>query len=129
MHAPERLHGLRVVATPAALDGARIAGDALVLRIAADELIAFGAATIDVDDAYAIIEPETTFQRWRLTQAEFADHVLRHIEWRLPTARPALAQGLVAGVAVKLWLEDDHVLLIASSGLVHEVADRLGVPA
>lgn len=129
MHAPERLHGLRVVSTPAALDSARITGEALVLRIASDELIAFGASGIAVDDPFAIVEAETTFQMWELTPAEFAEHVVRHIEWALPAARPALAQGLVAGVAVKLWLDHDRVLLIASSGLVHEVADRLGVPA
>jgi hypothetical protein len=129
VHAPERLHGLRVVSTPAALDHARIVGDALVLRIASDELIAFGATSVDVDDPYAIVEHETTFQMWELTPTEFAEHVVRHIEWTLPSTRPALAQGLVAGVALKLWLDHDRVLLIASSGLVHEVADRLGVPA
>jgi hypothetical protein len=129
VHAPERLHGLRVVSTPTALDGARITGEALVLRIASDELIAFGASSITVDDPYAIVEAETTFQMWELTPAEFAEHVGRHVEWALPATRPALAQGLVAGVAVKLWLDHDRVLLIASSGLVNEVADRLGVPA
>ena len=45
MHAPERLDGLRVVATPDALDHAWFEGDVIVFRIAHDEVIAFGAAS------------------------------------------------------------------------------------
>ncbi|MEN9505528.1 MAG: hypothetical protein RI958_1454 [Actinomycetota bacterium] len=129
MHAPERLWGLRVVSTPEALDAARYTGDVTVLQIAADEVLALDAAHVELDDPYAIIEPESTFVKWTLTYDEFDHHLVRHIEWQLPSARPALAQGLVAGMPVKLWLTDDHVDLIVSNGLVHEAVDRLGVRA
>ena len=129
MLASERLDGLRIVASPAALDTARYTGATYVWRIAIDEVFAVGAVHAEVDDPYAIIERETAFVAWQLSLAEFQHHVARHIEWTLPTERPALAQGLIAALPLKLWLELDHVLVIASSGLAHEVIDRLGVPA
>jgi hypothetical protein len=129
VRASEPLDGLRVVSTPAALDAATWTGDVRVLRIAADEVLAIGAVGAIVDDPHAIVELETAFVGWRLTHDEFAAHVARLVEWPLPTARPALGQGLVAGLPLKLWFENDHVLVIASRGLVHEVVDRLGVPA
>lgn len=129
MHASEPLHGLRVVSTPEALDRAVFTGEPTVLRIAGDEAFVIGADGAVLDDPHAIVEPETAFVGWRLTPAEFAEHVRQHIEWPLPTDRPVLGQGLVAGLPLKLWFTDDEVLMIASRGLVHEVIDRLGVPA
>ena len=128
VRAPERLDGLRVVATPDALDHAYFTGDVIVLRIAADEVFAIGAVHAEITDQHAIIERETAFVGWGLTIAEFATHIERHIEWALPTHRPALAQGLIANLPLKLWFDHDRVLLISSSGLVHEVVERLGVP-
>ena len=129
MHAPESLDGLRIVASPAALDTARYTGATYVWRIAHDEVLAVGAVHAEVDDRYAIIERETAFMAWELSLAEFHAHVERHIEWTLPAERPALTQGLVAALPLKLWLEHDRVLVISSRGLAHEVIDRLGVPA
>ena len=129
MRAPERLWGLRVVSTPDALDHAFYEGDVVVLRIASDEALAIGAVHAELTDPYAIVEPESTFVGWDLTPQEFEHVVARHVEWPLPTERPALAQGLVAGMPLKLWFDHDRVLLISSNGLVHEVIDRLGVPA
>ena len=129
MRAPERLEGLRVVATPDALDHAWFEGDVTVLRIAADEVLALGAVAAEITDDHAIVERETAFVGWGLSPAEFDAHVARHVEWALPTARPVLAQGLAAGMPVKLWFEHDRVLLLVSSGLVHEAVDRFGVPA
>jgi len=129
VRAPERLWGLRVVSTPDALDHAFYEGDVVVLRIASDEVLAIGAVHAELTDPHAIVEPESTFIGWDLTLQEFEQVVARHVEWPLPTARPALAQGLIAGIPLKLWFEHDRVLLISSNGLVHEVVDRLGVPA
>ncbi len=129
MRAPERLWGLRIVATPDAIEHTAYEGDVVVLRIADDEVVAIGAVAADVPDEHAIVEPESTFVGWDLTPAEFDAVVARHVEWPLPTERPALAQGLVAGMALKLWFDHDRVLVIASNGLVHEAVDRLGVPA
>ena len=123
MRAPEQLHGLRVVAQPAALDGIALPHGSTMLRIAPDDAIVTDAATLSVDDPFAIVEPEYAFVHWRLTPAEF-DDVTNHIEWPLPTDG-ALGQGLIAGVPAKIAIGPDHVLLVVSAGLAHELSERL----
>jgi hypothetical protein len=123
VRAPEQLHGLRVVAEPAALDAAVVPNGATMLRIAPDDAVVTGAATLTVDDPFAIIEPEYTFVQWRLTPAEFVG-ITHHIDWPTPAAGQ-LGQGLIAGVPAKILITSDHVLLIVSGGLAHELAERL----
>ena len=123
MRAPEQLHGLRVVAKPAALDGIALPHGATMLRIAPDDAIVTDAATLSVDDPFAIVEPEYAFVHWRLTPAEF-DDVANHIEWPLPTD-DTLGQGLIAGVPAKVAIRPDQVLLVVSAGLAHELSERL----
>ena len=123
MRAPELLHGLRVVAKPAAIDAVELPDGATMLRIAPDDAIVAGAATLTLDDPFAIIEPEYAFVHWRLTPEEF-DDVTDHIEWPLPAAGH-LGQGLIAGVPAKIMVAADHVLLIVSAGLAHELLERL----
>jgi hypothetical protein len=129
VHAPEALDGLRVVATPDALDHAWFEGDVVVIRIAHDEVFAIGAVAAEITDDHAIVERETAFVGWSLNTDEFARLVARHVEWTLPTQRPALGQGLAAGLPVKLWFEHDRVLLIVSRGFAHEAAERFHLPA
>jgi len=123
VRAPEQLHGLRVVATPAALDDAELPDGASMLRIAPDDAIVTGTATLTLADTYAIVEPEYAFVHWRLTPHEF-DQVTDHIEWPLPAAGE-LGQGLIAGVPAKIVIAPDHVVLIVSAGLAHELLERL----
>ena len=123
MRAPEQLHGLRVVAKPAALDAVAATHPGAVLRIAPDDAIVTGTATVVVDDPYAIVEPEHAFVQWLLTPAEF-DSITRHIEWPLPVPG-ALGQGLIAGVPAKIVIGADHVRLVVSAGLAHELLGRL----
>ncbi len=123
MRAPDPLHGLRVVAKPSALDALTPSGAGMLLRIAPDDAIVTGTATITVDDPFAIVEPEYTFVHWRLTPAEFAG-ISRHIEWPLPTPGQ-LGQGLIAGVPAKVLITTDDVLLVVSTGLAHELIERL----
>ncbi|MEP7045374.1 MAG: hypothetical protein ABI949_01775 [Ilumatobacteraceae bacterium] len=123
VRAPEQLHGLRVVAKPAALDVLTLPDGATMLRIAPDDAIVAGAATLTVDDPFAIVEPEYAFVQWRLTPDEF-ESVTHHIEWPVP-AVGQLAQGLIAGVPAKILVAADHILLVVSAGLVHEIAERL----
>jgi hypothetical protein len=119
----EPLRGIRIVADPAALDGARWEGGPVtVLRLAPDDALGLGAAAVTVDDAHAIVEPEVGFVGAWLPVAAIA----RHIEWPLPAERPALAQGNVAGVPAKVWLPDDgDALLIAAAAHAHDLASRL----
>ncbi|TPW10053.1 MAG: hypothetical protein FD127_3919 [Acidimicrobiaceae bacterium] len=122
MHAPDvvarRLHGLRVVATPTALDHATWRPAGIVMRIAADEVFAIGSTEVEIADKHAIIEPESAFVGWWLTNEQFASVVQPRLEWVLPRARPALAQVRPAG-------RGDRVLVVASSGLAHEAGARL----
>ena len=70
-----------------------------------------------------IVEPEFTFVQWRLTPEEFTA-ISHHIEWPLPPSG-RLGQGLIAGVPAKIVIDADHVLLIVSTGLAHDLLERL----
>ena len=125
MPALERLLGLRVVADPAALDAARWTGhEVLVLRFTPDEAFAVGATDVDIDDPDAIVLEEPAFVGGTVPIDAFA----HRLEWALPTDRPALAQGALAGVPVKVWLPDDsgRALLVAYGASAPELIDRLG---
>ncbi|MBA3234774.1 MAG: hypothetical protein H0T59_02120 [Chloroflexi bacterium] len=124
----EPVAGLRVIADPAALDAARWDGmEVTVLRFAPDDAFAIGAGAVDLDDEHAIVEPEVGFVAARLP----LDVVERHVEWSLPTERPAFAQGSVAAVPAKLWIEagdgghDDEVLLLTAAAYARDLAERL----
>ena len=120
----ERLHGLRVVAEPAALDAAHWSGDGVtVLRFAPDEAFGIGARSVEVDDADAIVEQEAGFSGAWVDLAV----VTPHIEWSLPTDRPALAQGAIAGVPAKLWLpaDDYTAFLVVAAAYADELSERL----
>ena len=132
----EPLPGLRVVATPEALDEARwVPGDAVVLRFAPDDAFAVGARTVEIDDPDAIVEPEAGFVGAWLTADELRDEVVARIEWTLPTERPVLAQGTIAGVPAKLWLtngwdaegtdDGDQALLVVQAAYADELRRRL----
>ena len=125
----EPLPGLRVVADPVALDAARWVGtEVTVLRFAPDDAFAIGATGVDLADAHAIVEPDAGFSGAWLP----LDAVARHIEWPLPSERPALAQGAVAGVPAKVFLPAGiaaagagDVLLLTATVYADEVMDRL----
>jgi hypothetical protein len=115
--------GLRVVADPTALDGARWQGDDVtVLRFAPDDAFAIGADAVEVDDRHAIVEPGAGFSGAWVD----IDAVSHHLEWSLPDERPALAQGSIAGVPAKLWLPGDGpALLLTATAYADELASRL----
>ena len=131
MPALESLPGVRVVATPEALDAARWDGtDVLVLRLAPDDAFGVGARTVEVDDEHAIVEPEAGFVGAWLDAAALESEVGPHIEWPLPSGRPAMAQGTIAGVPAKLWLTsdaagEDRALLVTLAAYADELMDRL----
>ena len=128
MRAPERLAGWRVVARPDALDALVASGLGPTLRLAPDDLLLVGpAAAPAVDDADAIVVPDAGFVVWDV-DADELDHLLeRHVEWELPTARPAVAQGLIAYVPAKLWLHEDGTAQLAClAAYADELAERVG---
>ena len=123
MRGPEPLHAWRVVADPVAVDtlDARV-----VLRIAPDDALVLDDAEPAVHDPHAIVVAERGFVGWELGPGEIDAIVHRHVEWELPSRRPAVAQGLVAQVPAKLWLrEDGTALLLCSAALAAELRERL----
>jgi hypothetical protein len=123
VRAPEQLTGIRVVAAPAALDALAWPDGVAALRLAGDDLFALGAAKAELADA--IVEDERGFVGWWLTLEELDALVREHIDWPLPKAWPALAQGLIAGVPAKLWLTNDRVLLLTTAAYAHELMERM----
>ena len=125
MRAPERMQGTRVVASPTVLDARGWPDGAAALRLAADDLLVIGEVFADMGDASAIVEEERGFVGWWLSSDELRDRVMPHLEWPLPDSRPALAQGLIAGVPAKLWLDADRALLLCQAAYAHELEERL----
>ena len=123
MRAPEPLPALRVVAAAEALDELVSPDQHPMLRLAPDELLLIGAASVQVSGENLVVD-ETGFVGWWLTPDEVTE-VIPHVDWPLPTARPALAQGLIAGVPAKLWLAEDRALLLCAAAYAHELEERL----
>lgn len=122
----ERIEGSRVVATPTALDAARWPDGARSFRTAPDEVFVTAAISADmVDDPHAIVETDDGFMGAWVEADRALDFLERSCEWELPSERPAWAQGAVAGVPVKLWLDRDRVLFVVPAPYAHDLEDRL----
>jgi hypothetical protein len=120
------MRGTRFVAAPSALDGLTFPGGGTPLRVAADDLLIIhpGSLMVALGDEPIIQEQESGFVGWWLTPEEL-ERVVSHIDWPLPAERPAMAQGLVAGVPAKLWLAEDRTLLLCAAAYAHELEERL----
>ncbi len=126
MRVVERLNGTRIVAMPAAINTATWPKGALAFRLAPDEvLVTTTVAASVVDDAHAIVERETGFSAAWVDNAEAMDFLERECDWELPRERPAFAQGMVAGLPLKLWFEQDRVLMVVASPYAADLAERL----
>lgn len=129
------LRGVRVIAQPHAIDAVAWPSAAIVIRIAPDDVVVVDATIDDAmdivaHDSHAIVEDEPMFLGAWLDAAQF-DSFVQRLEWALPATRPAVAQGMVAGLSIKLWLPADDgaratKLLIVSASVMHEVPDRFG---
>lgn len=136
MHAL-RAPGVRVVANPEAIDGAvwhdagpgRDEFEPLVLRFARDEVFAIGATGVEIDDADAIVVAEVGYVALMFPADEFVDFVVPHIEWPAPRSRPAFAQGSIAGVPAKVYLDVTGAATVLVQGVyLDELVDRLPLP-
>ncbi|MDA0245639.1 MAG: hypothetical protein OT477_19675 [Chloroflexi bacterium] len=123
----ERFSGTRIVAKPAALDAAVWPSDSFALRLAADEVwVSAVVAPATVADPYAIVVPDEGWMGVWLGAAEAAEFLAHHCPWPLPSERPAFAQGQIAGLPLKLWLETERTLMLVAAPLAAELAERLG---
>lgn len=121
----ERLYTTRIVATQAALDAALWPAGHLVLRTAADEVLItppLHGATVDDPDAIVLADGGF-FASWLATEQALA-FLERECGWELPQTRPAFAQGMVAGLPMKLWLDAKRVLLIVPAPFAADFAER-----
>lgn len=123
MPAVELLSGLRVVSTPAALDGAAWPPGATILRLAPDEALAVGARHVDISDSNALVEVETGLCGVELSPSALVEWMQREAEWAPPAA--GFGQGMAAGLPVKVWLGDGSALVVTSASLASELEDRL----
>ncbi len=123
------IEAVRVAALSSVLDTAQVSEP--MIRIAPDEALFIGDSapeSIAVSDPSAIIEADNGWSGAWLGIAAFLQLCAHTIDWQLPTARPTVAQGLIAGVPAKVWMrsDDDDVLLFVQTALVHELIERLG---
>jgi hypothetical protein len=126
VRALERFTGTRVVALPRAIDAAVWPEGTLAFRLAPDEVVVTPAVNVTaLDDPHAIVELETGFSAVWLDHLAAIDLLERECDWELPQERPAFAQGLVAGLPVKVWFERDRVLFIVASPLAADLTERL----
>ena len=121
----DRIPATRIVATPAALDSTIWPANALALRLAADEVLLLSTSAPTLNDSYAIIEPDAGFAGVWLPMDEAQAIFAHHCEWAMPSARPALAQGAIAGIAAKVWVEAERVLILVPAPFVAEFEERL----
>ena len=124
------LTGVRITATPSAIDAVTWPAASIPVRIAPDDIFVIGAsidhgAAIVAADPHAIVEDETMFRGAWLDAAQL-DALTHRLEWPLPDHRPSLAQGMAVGLAIKVVLLAERTLLIVSGSAFHEVPDRLG---
>jgi hypothetical protein len=123
------LDAWRIVAIPAALDAAAVVTD--MIRVAPDEAIVLSEdspVNLISADAAAIVEPDGGWSGAWMSEASFVMLCAHVIEWPLPTDRPVVAQGLIAGVPAKVWMVDvdSDVLLMTPTAFAHELIERLG---
>lgn len=127
MHKLIPISGTRIVALPAALDSLNLSSGSLLLRLAADE--AFVTASVDpesVGDRHALVVPDGGFAGVWLSAPEAMNFLERSCEWELPKQRPAFAQGMVAGIATKLWIEQDRVFFVVPTPFAYDFSERIG---
>jgi len=127
---------MRVVASPEAIDRAVWHDEGpdefepLVVRLAPDDAFAIGATGVEVDDPHAIVEHEVGYIALMFPADEFVDVVVPRLDWPAPIERPAFAQGAIAGVPAKLYLDSTGaaiVLVLAS--YLDDLLARLPVPS
>ena len=125
MHAREPFSAIRVVASPVALDEAVWPAGVTVLRTAADEVLAIGESVEwpTLADSHAITVPDTGWVGFRVSPDEAARLMEVGADWTLPVG--GFAQGIIAGLAAKVVVEDQGVLLVVAAVVASEFEERL----
>jgi hypothetical protein len=120
----EAVSASRIAAKAAALDTARWPAGSLALRIAPDEVLLIGGGRPQVDDPHAMVVADGGWCGVWLPAEQAYPFLRGAAAWPMPDDRPAFAQGMVAGLPVKLWLEDDRVLFIVPAAFATDFEER-----
>ncbi len=123
MHARESLAATRIVADRGAIDAGTWPDESLVLRTAADEVLVIGAGTPHVPDPAAIVHPDTSWVGYRVAAPNAAMFMEQTADWPLPSE--GLSQGMIGGIAAKVWVGRTEVLFIVSGTVAAEFEERL----
>ena len=123
MHEREQLAVTRIVTRPDAIDHARWPSGALVLRTAPDEVLVLGDVDASVADLHAIVYPDTGWDGFRVAAPNAALCMERTAGWPLPAE--GFGQGMVAGIATKVWVGRIEVLFIVPSVVADEFERRI----
>ena len=127
----ERFTCSRIVARAEALDALQPADGAFVMRFASDEILVSPPlsdgeiAQLLAGDPHAIVIADSAFSGVWLDEEQALALLERLAEWEMPSARPAFAQGAVAGIACKLWFAQGRVLFLVQSPYAEEMEARL----
>ncbi len=124
MPVPDVIRGIRVVAEPAAIDRVVWPRGTQPVRIAPDDVFGVGATAVEVDDAHAIVEPESMFAGLWIDRLVAAEWVAQTAEWLLPD-HDGVAQGMVAALPIKILIHGDRALVLVPVSLAHELEARL----
>jgi len=116
----------RVVSTPEALASTEFPDDLLVLPLAPDERLVVGTTPFVVPDPHAIVVRDAGWSvRW-FDAADAEALLTTHCPWEPPSERPSFAQGMVAGLPVKLWQTEERTLVIVPHVFAVEFEERVG---
>jgi len=125
VHAREPLSAIRVTASPVALDEAVWPEGVSVLRTAADEVLAIGDPVEwpALADRHAITVLDSGWVGFRVSFDGAAWLMQCRADWPLPA--DGFAQGMIAGLAAKVVVEDEDVLFVVAAVVAAEFEERL----
>jgi len=123
--AVEVINGRRVVAAPAAIDSGRFPSNALLLRIAPDDILVIGDGSIELADDAAIIEADAGWCALRVSEEQAKEIIAHHAAWNPPSHRPVMIQGMIAGLPAKVYLDGDDSLIMVATPFAAELEARL----
>ncbi len=123
MHEREAVAATRIVARPDAIDGAAWPDHALALRLAPDEVLMLGSGLPSINDGHAIVLNDTGWTGFRVPAPNAAVFMEQQCEWPLPVE--GFAQGMVAGIAAKVWVTRTEVRFLVPLVVADAFEERL----